>query len=516
MRRGHRLWRFALLVTVIGLGAGIAGAQAATVRLPQNARSGTGLDIVVPVSVEPADGVTSMDFVIQYDPAQVQPTGVYRTAFAQSFQLTSDLATPGEVDLSLTGAAPLTGNGEVAWIVFRVVGATGESADLLWVTASLNGGAIPADTIDGRIAIRSATATIFVPDDAQGEPGSQVVIPISTTTIAGGEAFDLDLRFNPNVLAAVSVAKTALTSPLTLVSNISVPGRVVVTLYGTTPINGQGALVNITFNVVGTIGDEAPLDLTRGDINEGGISTLLDDGLFVACDDTDTDGDGVSQCDGDCAPDDGAIYAGAPEVCDGVDNQCPGDPGYGQVDEGVTTRYYRDFDGDGFGDPADFVDACEAPGGYVLDATDCNDGDASVNPLASEICNNVDDDCDGSIDEDVPAPAGIPALSLLETVAGTELDWTLVIDATAYDITSGDVATLAGGAGDFSLATDRCVADDVAGPPVLDALAPLPGSATWYLVRAVNCGGNGSYDSGSAGQEGLRDAEIGASPVACP
>jgi hypothetical protein len=46
----------------------------------------------------------------------------------------------------------------------------------------------------------------------------------------------------------------------------------------------------------------------------------------------DSDGDGAgSHCD--CAPSDATTYPGAPEINDGQDNQCPGDAGYGLVDE---------------------------------------------------------------------------------------------------------------------------------------------------------------------------------------
>jgi hypothetical protein len=40
--------------------------------------------------------------------------------------------------------------------------------------------------------------------------------------------------------------------------------------------------------------------------------------------------------------------------------------------------------------------------------------------------------------------------------------------------------------------------------------------AWWFVIRARNCGGVGSYDSGDPAQEGTRDAEINASPSACP
>src|SRR6188768_3478853 len=39
---------------------------------------------------------------------------------------------------------------------------------------------------------------------------------------------------------------------------------------------------------------------------------------------------------------------------------------------------------------------------WTEDAGDCNDAEPDVHPEATEICNSVDDDCDGSMDEDPP------------------------------------------------------------------------------------------------------------------
>jgi hypothetical protein len=81
------------------------------------------------------------------------------------------------------------------------------------------------------------------------------------------------------------------------------------------------------------------------------------------------------------------------EICDGLDQDCDG-----VADEGVTNVYYEDSDADGFGGGV-AVYACESLPGYVENATDCDDALSSVAPGRPEICNGIDDDCDGALDE---------------------------------------------------------------------------------------------------------------------
>ena len=93
-------------------------------------------------------------------------------------------------------------------------------------------------------------------------------------------------------------------------------------------------------------------------------------------DEIDHDGDGFSPCEGDCADTLGSVFPGAAERCDGLNNDCR-DPHW------PNTRVNdRDADGDGF-----------SPCGG-----DCDDTNERVHPLAQDYCNGIDDDCDGDID----------------------------------------------------------------------------------------------------------------------
>lgn len=97
----------------------------------------------------------------------------------------------------------------------------------------------------------------------------------------------------------------------------------------------------------------------------------------------------------DCNDHDVEIYASAVEACDLKDNDCDG-----KIDEDGVQTWYKDIDGDGFGNPDTRLDACGKPEGYVHDKTDCNDHDAVIYPAAAESCDSKDNDCDGAVDEE--------------------------------------------------------------------------------------------------------------------
>ncbi len=136
------------------------------------------------------------------------------------------------------------------------------------------------------------------------------------------------------------------------------------------------------------------------------------DGLDQDCDGadlSDVDGDGydASQAGGlDCDDSNAEVNPQGDEICDYLDNDCDGLTD--DEDDSVTGRimWYADSDEDGYGDAESSMPSCEQPSGYVFENTDCDDGDAQVNPDADEVCDEIDNDCDELVDDDDDSVTG--------------------------------------------------------------------------------------------------------------
>ena len=105
---------------------------------------------------------------------------------------------------------------------------------------------------------------------------------------------------------------------------------------------------------------------------------------------------------------------------------------------------------------------------------------------------------------------------LLLLVDRDGLSWTEMQGGVRYDLVRGNLGILLGTGGDFSNATEECLANDRAAPFLDYAIDPDPGEGHWFVVRTVGTGGPGTYDSGASSQVDSRDEEINLSVSACP
>ncbi len=111
--------------------------------------------------------------------------------------------------------------------------------------------------------------------------------------------------------------------------------------------------------------------------------------------------EGESTADGDCDDENADIHPSADEHCDDVDEDCDG-----AVDDDATDAgtWYVDADGDGYGEDATALAACESPGSsyHLGEGGDCDGADPALNPDASDRCDEadgIDNDCDDIVDE---------------------------------------------------------------------------------------------------------------------
>jgi hypothetical protein len=195
----------------------------------------------------------------------------------------------------------------------------------------------------------------------------------------------------------------------------------------------------------------------------------------------DDDGDGLSECDGDCNDASADTFPGAIERCDGADNDCDG-----TVDLDAVTP---DADLDGI---ADCLDNCPS--------------------IPNEDQANTDDDAAGDLCDCAPSAGG--AFATPPEVTGVrwrgwrkeDMFWDSALplagEESVYDVIRGLVAELPVGGG----ASETCLATDLAEETVSDSSAPATGACFYYLVRARNTCGVGTDGETSGGAPRTSDA----------
>ncbi|MBK9733090.1 MAG: sulfatase-like hydrolase/transferase [Chitinophagaceae bacterium] len=147
-------------------------------------------------------------------------------------------------------------------------------------------------------------------------------------------------------------------------------------------------------NCNGTADDGLTFISYYADVDDDGFGDLLDAGNSLC----NNPGTGFSMNNTDCNDANSLINPSVVESCNTIDDNCNG-----TADEGIIfITYFTDLDHDGFGDLLDAGNSlCNNPGtGFSTNNTDCNDANSLINPSVVESCNTIDDNCNGTADED--------------------------------------------------------------------------------------------------------------------
>lgn len=260
----------------------------------------------------------------------------------------------------------------------------------------------------------NATGSNLVRVNGASIPGTPCATGFSSKNFSSGMVYNTSLKaveftvspntgFQLNVLALTAGLRRSSTGPTLARFAYSTDGGITWIDEGINhaPKNsGCGNTANFTWNISPFVAT-APVKVRIYGFSASATTGTLQllnitlGGTVTSSSSVDNDGDGFSALN-DCNDNDASIHPGAAEVCNGVDDNCDG-----QADEGVQLTFYADNDNDGFGNAAVTTNACTPPPGYVPDPSDCDDANAATNPDAAEVCNGIDDNCNGTVDEGV-------------------------------------------------------------------------------------------------------------------
>ena len=209
----------------------------------------------------------------------------------------------------------------------------------------------------------------------------------------------------------------------------------------------------------------------KGGVGVGGGDSGATD-TDVDPDTIDGDGDGYTGIDGDCDDSDYTVSPGANEDCTTTaDDNCDGitnDP-----EAAGCSDFFIDSDGDGFGNEEPMC-LCAAEGAYVVTGgDDCDDEQPLSYPGNVEVCDDVDNDCDGSVD--------IGAVDALTFFADADAD----------------------GFGDLRSSSFACTPPSSFVADATDCYDGNPGAYPGSLAQMDVDRGDGSYDYNCDGVESL-------------
>ncbi len=132
---------------------------------------------ILAIHTPSVEGLISAHVTVQFDPAVLTAIGASAGGLTPGFSIAANTSVPGEVTISMAGASPVTGAGDLMLLELEVIGPPAATTALNFVAAELNDGAIPANPVDGQLTVNDAfdvTGAVAYYQDALPVPAVQL------------------------------------------------------------------------------------------------------------------------------------------------------------------------------------------------------------------------------------------------------------------------------------------------------------------------------------------------------
>jgi len=170
-----------------------------------------------------------------------------------------DLVTPVVVTLP-----PEANDQALVEVRIMTINASGDDVYIGIDNIEVTGTAIPT----------AGTVAASVPSDLSGLPGSTLTVPVNVSDVSGLGviAYDFTVNYDPAVMTPSDVnfdSDGTLSEDFTITTNPSAPGTLTVSGFGTSPLIGPGALLNLKFDLVGDAPSCSSVGFSSFEFNEG-------------------------------------------------------------------------------------------------------------------------------------------------------------------------------------------------------------------------------------------------------
>ena len=241
--------------------------------------------VTTQVSVDTVEGIAGGDIVVGYDSAQLLAQEVRATQLLQGLTFVSNTADVGRIAISMAGATGLPpGGGVIVEIDFEILPQVAPGTQIPLEVQEIGfwselGDLLPVTRLDGSINVTgdvvvSAERVLSIPS-ATARSGDSVSVVLEIDDASGIAGMDMQLSYDANRLIAEAVSTTPLTQTLSLISNLTEPGRITIAMAGAKGIvAGAGGFLVFAFRV-------AP-DVPQGAATLGVDSIGFSDELSVA------------------------------------------------------------------------------------------------------------------------------------------------------------------------------------------------------------------------------------------